>query len=107
MNTVSTSMPIFIFGIIINVITIIVSGLFVAKLYKMSADSIKWSKIAFTVSVVTSLIEFAFTYMNSARIEHFTATITSEIVVTIITIIIWLAFINHLRKVINTSNIQK
>ncbi len=94
-----SSTTLFIIGLFISILAVVITGIFTYKLYKMSTDVIKWAKIAFGYSVLSSLLEFVFTYINRINIPNFTVVIIFGVIITIVTIIIWIIFINHLKKV--------
>ena len=98
-SKVGGTMPLFIMGVIINLITLIVIGIFVYKLYKITSDVVKWAKIAFGVSVATSVIELIFIFINPVDITNTIPTAAVGGVVTVISIALWLMFISHLKKV--------
>ncbi len=85
-----------IIGTILNVISFIVSIIFVVKLNKMSFDSIKWTDLTFGLYVLIVLYSIIGIALNTGS---FVAAIVSNLFILVVEIVLWILFHRHLKKV--------
>ena len=85
-----------IIGIILNVITFIISIVYVVKLYKMTPDSIKWTNITFISYIIVLLFSIIGIAINTGDIS---TGIISNLPVLVIEVALWVLFYKHLRKI--------
>ncbi len=87
-------------GTILDIIVFSISIIYVMKLFKMSADSVKWTNITFISSIVLILFSIIGIFINTG---NFTASLVDNIPTLIVVIIFWVLFLKHLKKLYNIS----
>ena len=88
-------------GTILNVISFVISIIYISKLYKMALDSIKWTNITFISYVVVVAFSLIGIAINTGDLV---AGIISNVPILIIEIVLWILFYLHLKKTIFLSS---
>ncbi len=85
-------------GTLIGVVGIIISVIFIYKLFKMTNDILKWTNTTFGYDVFSMIFSSVVVYINSNGTNPTTA-IISNVIVLIIILVIWSLFNKHLKKI--------
>ena len=85
-------------GLIVSLAGIVVSIIYLYKLYLLKADILKWTNITFGYSIFTLVFSSIGILINSGSIL---GAIFANIFSFIITIVIWVFFYRHLKKITN------
>lgn len=85
-----------IIGTILNIITFVISIIYVLKLNKMATDSIKWTNITFISYIVVLVFSIIGIAINTGDLS---AGIISNAPMLVIEVVLWILFYKHLKKV--------
>lgn len=83
-------------GTILNIITIVISIIYVLKLTKMATDSIRWTNITFISYIVVILFSIIGITINTGDIN---AGIAINLPTLILEVVLWILFYKHLKKI--------
>ena len=83
-------------GLVLSIVVLIIEIIYYAKLYNVRPDVIRWTHIAFGVSVASTLLQFILSFMTVGLLALFVSPLIP--VVLLITVGMWIGITLHLKR---------
>lgn len=90
-------------GVGLNILGLIISLVWLHRLFLLKKDLIKWTNISFGFGILVLLFSSVSIYINSGDVA---AAATVNLLIIIVSIVIWVTFIKHIHKSVLNNKIQ-
>lgn len=90
-------------GMLLNMIALIITLIWLHRAFLLKKDLIRWTNINFGFGILLLLFSSLSIYLNTGNIE---SALLGNVILMIITLIIWITFVMHIKKSVSTNKIQ-